>query len=230
MAAFPLDPTMRREALLHNLRTFYVTVAIAIVFVDGRFVRNGNLGSSGTMTHQDNTQAWLCARSQPKHEHIASANLRRFLNVEVFCPRFRARKLTRRGVVWATESLFPNYLFVRCHIETMLENVRYTPGVSHIVNFGRRYPVVPDFIIADLRQMFGEQDLTVCDQLPSAGDEVIVADKAFWGMQAKVLRVLPAKQRVRVLMDVLGRTTAVDLQLTAVVPTGRTWPAKLSNA
>jgi len=30
--------------------------------------------------------AWYCARTKPKHEHIAAANLRKNLNLEVFIP------------------------------------------------------------------------------------------------------------------------------------------------
>ena len=41
--------------------------------------------------------AWFCVRSQPKREHIAAAHLRNLVEVEVFCPRLRIRKATRRG-------------------------------------------------------------------------------------------------------------------------------------
>ena len=128
-----------------------------------------------------------------------------------------------------TESLFPNYLFVRFDINTMLNNVRYTPGVSHLVSFSERYPIVPDEVIANLKKEFGDEELKVVADIPANGDEVVVADKAFWGMQGKVLRVWPAKQRVQVLMDVLGRATTVELGLAAVVATARRWPAAVAN-
>ena len=128
-----------------------------------------------------------------------------------------------------TESLFPNYLFVRFDLSSMLNNVRYTPGVSHLVTFSERYPIVPDEVIANLRQEFGDEELKVLADLPSDGDEVVIAEKAFWGMQGKVLRVQPAKQRVQVLMDVLGRATTVELRLAAVVSTARRWPIAVAN-
>src|SRR5262245_29489064 len=55
--------------------------------------------------------AWYCARTKPKHEHIASANLQRHAGLEVFCPRLRVEKSTRRGIVRVSEPLFPNYIF-----------------------------------------------------------------------------------------------------------------------
>src|SRR5256885_9917179 len=45
------------------------------------------------------TEAWYCARTQPKHEHIAAANLRKRLGLDVFHPRLRLERATRRGAV-----------------------------------------------------------------------------------------------------------------------------------
>ncbi len=44
-----------------------------------------------------------------------------------------------------------------------------------------------------------------------AGAEVILGEGAFSGMKASVLRVLPAGQRVQVLLDMLGRPTSVEV-------------------
>ena len=53
--------------------------------------------------------AWFCLRAQPKHEHIAAQHLKKLPGVEVFCPRVRFQRATRRGKVWFTEAMFPNY-------------------------------------------------------------------------------------------------------------------------
>lgn len=179
------------------------------------------------MNYYPTERAWFCLRSQPKHEHIASANLRRLADLEVFCPRIRSRKITRRGPVWMTESLFPNYLFVKFDFRTQLEAVKYTSGISHIIHFADRYPTVPDVVIEDLGLAFGGEDLHVTADVPNPGDRVIVADQAFFGMEATVLRVMPAKDRVQVLIDMLGRTTTVELRLGYVVPAAQPVPALL---
>ncbi len=70
--------------------------------------------------------AWFCVRSHLKHEHIAAAHLRLIPEVEVFNPRLRLLRTTRRGQMWSTESLFPNYLFTRFDRESKLEKIRYT--------------------------------------------------------------------------------------------------------
>jgi transcription antitermination factor NusG len=51
----------------------------------------------------------------------------------------------------------------------------------------------------------------------SPGAEVVFADGAFVGMRTLVLRVLPARQRVQVLLDILGRPTPVEVPRTSVV-------------
>jgi transcription antitermination factor NusG len=58
--------------------------------------------------------------------------------------------------------------------------------------------------------------MTIQDHL-SPGDEVVVGDGAFTGMSAFVLRVMPARQRVQVLLDVLGGPTPVEVDRSSLV-------------
>jgi hypothetical protein len=46
---------------------------------------------------------------------------------------------------------------------------------------------------------------------------VLLADGAFAGMRAFVLRVMPARKRVQVLLDVLGRPTPAEIDEGSVV-------------
>ena len=162
--------------------------------------------------------AWYCARTKPKHEHIAAANVRKRLNLEVFHPQLRSERSTRRGVVRVIEPLFPGYIFVRCAIGERLNDIQRTNGISSLVHFGNRIPTVEDSVIGELQECFeAEAPLTLNDCL-APGDEVVMGDGAFAGMSAFVLRVLPARQRVQVLLDVLGRPTPVEVDRGSVVP------------
>lgn len=170
-----------------------------------------------SLNSPDPAPLWYCARTKPKHEHIAAANLCRNLGLEVFHPRLRVERATRRGVVHTVEPLFPCYVFVRCVIQDRLDEIKYTNGVSSLVHFGDRLPTVPDLVIAELQACFEmNEPLTVVDQL-SPGNRVIIGDGAFAGMQAFVLRLMPARQRVQVLLDILGRPTPVEVDRNAVV-------------
>ena len=155
-------------------------------------------------------EAWYCARTKPKHEHIAAANLSRNLGLEVFNPRLRIERATRRGVVRTIEPLFPCYIFVCCPVG-IPDEIRYVTGISSLVHFGQRIPTVPESVIEELKECFdAEEPFAVEDRL-YPGAEVSVADGAFRGFQAIVLRMLPAKRRVQVLLDILGRPTPVEV-------------------
>lgn len=163
----------------------------------------------------DSNKAWYCARTKPKHEHIAAANLAHSLGLEVFNPRLRMERPTRRGVVRSIEPLFPCYLFVRCDSRDW-NTIRYVNGVSSLVHFGSQIPVVPDSVIGELKECFeAEAPLDVEDQL-YPGAEVAIAEGAFQGFQAIVLRMLSAKQRVQILLDILGRPTLVEVDRRSV--------------
>ena len=161
--------------------------------------------------------AWFCVRSHVKREHVAAEQLRRLHGVDVYLPRIRFRRHTRRGPVWVTEALFPNYLFARFDWKTSLTKVHYAPSVSGVIHFASRWPTVPDSVVEELRQTIGENQVHVIDTSVAAGDEVQVAEGAFHGLKAVVAHVMPARQRVTVLLDFLGRQTAVELPQTAVI-------------
>jgi len=161
--------------------------------------------------------AWYCARTKPKHEHIVAAGLKRNLNLEVFHPRLRIERPTRRGVVRIVEPLFPCYVFVRCNLSECLDSVRYVNGVSSLVHFGQRIPVVPDQVVDELKQCFESQELMDVEDCLSPGTEVVVGEGAFHGFNGIVLRVLPAKQRVQILLDFLGRTTLTEVDRKSLI-------------
>ena len=155
--------------------------------------------------------SWYCARTKPKHDHIAAANVRKNLGLEVFHPQLRVERATKRGVVRVVEPLFPCYIFVRCLLDESLNDIQYTAGVSSLLRFGNGIPTVADSVVEELQECFeSTEPMTVQDHL-SPGSEVVMADGAFAGMSAVVLRLLPARRRVQVLLDFLGRPTPVEI-------------------
>lgn len=156
--------------------------------------------------------AWYCARTKPKNEHIAAGNIRVNLGLEVFNPRLRSEQTTIRGVIkQVTEPVFPGYIFVRCALPLHLDQVRYASGVSNLVNFGGTIPPVPEAVISDLKSCFGAEEVLELEREPAAGDGVTLAGGAFLGMHAVVLRALPAKRRVQILLEILGRPTTIEV-------------------
>jgi len=185
--------------------------------------KEGNTSLSIAELWTDQSEpAWYCIRTHLKHEHIAAAHLQRMRDVEVFNPQLRILRSTRRGRRWSTESLFPNYVFARFVLEPMLEKVRYTPAVKFVLRFGDRVPAIPAVVIDDLRQELAAMNSEVLTDSPLAGEEIEIAAGAFVGTKALVTSVLPGKERVRILLDVMGRAVPVELSLDRVLFDRRT--------
>src|ERR1051326_6145194 len=103
--------------------------------------------------------AWFCLRTQPKHEHIAAGHLKSEPGIEVYLPRIRFKRSTRRGPVWFTEALFPNYLFARFDLALNLRKRHHIRGVRGVVHFGEHWPAIPDGVIAELRATVGADEV-----------------------------------------------------------------------
>jgi transcriptional antiterminator RfaH len=163
------------------------------------------------------TWDWICIRTHLKREHIAAANLRQIPGVEVFNPQLRLLRLTRRGRTSTVESLFPSYIFARFFNQSTLEKVKYTGAVKSVLRFGHNLAWVPDAVIQGLERDLNETRLKVITDAPEEGEEIEVVAGAFAGQKASVARVLPAKQRVQILLEVMGRSIAAELSLDLVL-------------
>jgi transcriptional antiterminator RfaH len=166
----------------------------------------------------DTTAAWHCIRTQPKSEHIAAAHLRQLPGVEVYCPRLRFRRMTRRGPVWFAEALFPGYLFARfCRTQSQ-QNVAGARGVSSLVRFGGELATLPDDSIMELRSHMGEDECKTIDAELREGSEVTITAGVFVGLKTVVTELRPARERVRVLMEFLGECREVEVAKANLLP------------
>jgi transcriptional antiterminator RfaH len=163
---------------------------------------------------------WFCLRSQPKHEHIAAAHLRKMADVEVFLPRVRFKRATRQGAAWVTEALFPNYLFARFDWDASLRQVQSARGVSGVVHFGDRWPIIAEAVMEELRREIGANELHTISAELLPGDAVEIVNGSMCGLRAVISRVMPSRERVAVLLDFLGRQTTIEMSAHSVIKEG----------
>lgn len=154
---------------------------------------------------------WFCIKAKPKHEHIAAAHIQLCREAEVFFPRIRFERPFKGKKIRVIEPLFPGYLFARFELPTHLLQVRYAAGVQTIVHFGSHIPLLPENTMAELMAEFGAGEVREVPVEPAPGDTVHVVTGAFAGLTAVVTRVLPARQRVAVLLEFLGRQLTVEI-------------------
>jgi transcriptional antiterminator RfaH len=170
-----------------------------------------------TTTDEVSSQ-WYCIRCQTKREHIAAGHLRTIEGIEVFCPRLRYRKATRRGKIWWIEPLFPGYVLAKFKLLEMERIVIFCQGVRGLVRFGSKIPAVPEICVERLRdelrtrQDSNEEIFTVALSI-QPGDEVEIAHGPMQGMHGLIIAVPSARERVKILLEFLGRSQTIDVDL-----------------
>lgn len=155
---------------------------------------------------------WICVRTKPKHEHSSAIFLNKHLHIEIFSPRLIFTRSTQRGPVKVLEPLFPCYIFACCALGAELEEIRYSPGVTSVVQFADRIPCIPNEVIQNLRKHFPGDKPRFVEENLYPGDEVTVIDGALQGAHGKLLASPDSAQRVKVLLDFLGRSTVAVVE------------------
>lgn len=162
----------------------------------------------------DLQDGWICVRTQPKREHIAAGQLKLLEGVEVFCPRIRFRRKTKRGKVWFEEALFPGYLFARFDLTEMGRMVSAAYGVRGLVRFAGECARVPHAMVELLRaERVNEEPIVIEEPGVKVGDEAVMTEGALMGLHAVITQVLSGGERVKVLMDMMG--TAIEAEVAA---------------
>ena len=182
-----------------------------------RLPRSIMVHSRAQLTSSD-TPLWFCLKTQPKHEHIAAATLRRQLELPSFSPRLRFRKATRRGAVWFVEPMFPGYIFVQFVYPLLHRRVEHSSGIQGIVHFGDYLATIDSDTVATLQQKAGDEEIVTIDPEIRVGQSVRIAEGPFQGLDALVTRLLPARERVKVLLEFLGRSVETEISAPKILP------------
>lgn len=126
---------------------------------------------------------------------------------EVYCP-----KLKRRPSAVRLEILFPGYIFVWLSPRVELPRIRRFPGVRRPLLFGQQLACVEPELVDWWREREGGRGyLTPEPPAPFlAGQAVRFKSGVFEGLQGIVLESLPARDRVRVLLEYLSGSVVVE--------------------
>jgi transcriptional antiterminator RfaH len=162
--------------------------------------------------------AWYCVRTRPKQEQITARALRAGVGVEVFSPFVRFKRSRGRGTMWVTEALFPGYLFAKFHIVDQFRHVNATHGVTKILSFGGSPAIVHEDVITTVRaSMPDSEEIIVIPDTLQPGDDVKIVSGPYAGLRTVVTRVIPARQRVGILLEILGSEREVEVDAESVL-------------
>ena len=164
---------------------------------------------------------WYVVQTQPNSEHKAAFHLRR-QDFTVYLPQYLKRWRHARRTELRPAPLFPRYLFIAMDVaQARWRAIRSTIGVSALVCTGERPAAVPEGIVEDIRIREDEAGL-VPMRLASPfrkGEAVRVVDGGLAGASG-FFECFEDRDRVILLLEMLGRPMRVTLPVTAVAAAG----------
>ncbi len=188
---------------------FDTLVSARTLAMDGR--------ERGHQSFQPISQRWYVVHIQPHAESRAIFHLDR-QGYRVFCPRIQKTVRHSRKVNRVLAPLFPGYLFVSLDItRERWRSVNGTRGVIRLVTCGDAPEPVPSGIVEALRRRLTDDGVIAWGAAFRVGQSVQIADGPFVDLVG-ILEHLDAHGRVRVLLDLLGRSVSVALRCEALIP------------
>ena len=154
---------------------------------------------------------WYALYTKPHKERPVSSFLES-RGFETYLPTIQVRKNGKRK----TGPFFSCYLFVRLAPD-VASSVRWTPGLRRIVSFGGEPAAVPDDAISLIRRCvaeMGELDYSGCRF--KSGEQVVIKDGPLKYFEAVFDRALSNRDRAMVLVDLLGRWTRCEVDVSCL--------------
>ena len=156
----------------------------------------------------DWSTGWYCLRSKPRMENVAAASLSSLEDVEVFLPRTQRQN---QKIKQPVKPLFPGYFFARFDPIKHLRNVHYARGVAYLVKREEKPVLVPAKAMIELRLLSPDGVLEIPDKPHQIGDKVKAIAGIFKGDTGNVTQLIPSRQRIKVLFEILGRDTEIEI-------------------
>ncbi len=159
---------------------------------------------------------WYVVHVKANEEECAARHLEQ-QGFTIFCPRMARTIRHARKVRTVFVPLFPGYLFVELDVSRQVWHcINGSRGVVRLVTQGERPSAVPHGVVEALQQHAG---LAMEDTSKlKLGMPVRIESGIFTDLIGK-LHGMDRSGRVRVLLDLLGRSVVVALESDAVAPT-----------
>lgn len=160
-------------------------------------------------------ERWYALYTKPRKERQVHALLQG-RGIESYLPTVR-RKVRRRDrpdrVIY-----FPCYIFAFLDFKvTPRSSIAWMPGVRRIVAFGDQPAVVADEIIDLIRDRLSDVEEVSYGRLKK-GDRVRIQSGPLRDLEAIFDQPLSSRDRVRVLLNVMGRMTPAEIDYSDLSP------------
>ena len=125
--------------------------------------------------------------------------------IETFILVFDLRKKLVVVIFGVRKICFLVIFLVRFDILTQKRMVAYGPGVSHIPMFGGTYVNINIETIDELKKSMQSKDSIDVMEPLKVGDTTCILTGSLHGLPVQVVKLMPADQRVIILMEFLGQ-------------------------
>ncbi len=179
-------------------------------------------------TTESDSRGWYVLHTYSGYEDNVAKNLRQRIEsmgmedkiFQVIVPREKKIRVKNGKRQTIEERLFPGYVLVEMIVtEDSWYVVRNTPNVTGFVGSGTTpTPVSQDEIGRLLKRMGEEEPKYKIDV--NEGDAVKITDGPFKDFEGKISEVNEAKGTIKVLVNVFGRETPVELDFLQVKKEG----------
>ena len=109
-------------------------------------------------------------------------------------------------------AMFPTYMF--CYLDphsSIWPMVRWAPGLTYFLSTDGEPCRLPQTLIDYLRQQVSECNDSTSSRDLTNGDRVLISDGPFAGFEGIFQRYMSSRQRCRILLETVGRITAIEL-------------------
>lgn len=121
-----------------------------------------------------------------------------------------------------TRKVFPGYIFVQMEIDNETWHVvKSTPKITGFIGGSRNPPPIPENEVRRITNQMAEDEAKPKPVMEfERGEEVRITDGPFATMKGRVDEVNQARGKLRVMVSIFGRPTAVELDFTQVERAG----------
>lgn len=164
---------------------------------------------------------WYVLRSKPRQESRVVRHLARSA-IQTFLPFVEVGRRRSSGRARYLEPLFPGYVFVAlpsiARAPAEWNVVQWTPGVVRILSVGVTPVAVPEQFIRTIEERVADTGFVRLPSVFANGMKVRVCGGSFDGVEAVFDQSLSRRGRVRVLLQLLGQPTPVELDEECLEP------------
>lgn len=172
----------------------------------------------------DQKPHWYAIHTYPASEDTVAQNLKQRIEsldmgdkiFDVLVPKEKKIKIKSGKRQTVEEKIYPNYVFVKMVVtDDSWYVVRNTPRVTGFIGSGITPVPISDEEIEKLLKRTGKEEPTYKIEVET-GDPVKIIDGPFKDFDGKISDVDQAKGKVKVLVNMFGRETPVELDFLQV--------------